>query len=188
MKKQQLKSLQTKNDLKAAAAQLFSERGYTATSIQDIVQLSGYSIGAFYGHFSSKQALATTLWMDIMLADIEETAKLGLQISDRDTFIDYLVEHAQMIHDNALLETIMPHCIFPPEIQKEISENAQHYLCMLIQAIRNWNPHITEDTALSCASAVHCLISSYAQSSVAQFIHISKEGLRMLIEKLMILE
>ena len=188
MKKQQLKSLQTKNDLKAAAAELFSTNGYADTSIQDIVQKSGYSIGAFYGHFSSKQELATTLCMDIMLADIEETAKLGLQISDRDSFIDYLVEHAQLIRDNALLEAIMPHCVFPPELQKEISENAKHYLSMLVQAIRSWNPHVAEDTALNCASAVHCLISSYTQGSVAQFIQISKDGLRMLIEKLMILE
>jgi len=188
MKKQQLKSLQTKNDLKAAAVQLFSERGYVATSIQDIVQLSGYSIGAFYGHFASKQELATILWMDIMLSDIEETAKLGLQIDDRDGFIDYVVEHAHAIRENALLNAIAPHCSFPPEIQQEISQNAKHYLCMLVQAIRHWNPHVSEETALNCASAVHCLISSYTQSSVAQFILITKDGLRMLIEKLMILE
>lgn len=188
MKKQQLKSLQTKNGLKTAAAQLFSERGYVATSIQDIVQLSGYSIGAFYGHFASKQELATTLWMDIMLADIEETAKLGLEISHRDAFIDYLVEHAQMIRENALLEAIAPHCVFPPELQKNISDNAGHYLTMLVAAIRNWNPNVSEETALNCASAVHCLISSYTQSNVAQFIQITQDGLRMLITKLMILE
>ena len=185
MKKQQLKSLQTKNGLKAAAAQLFSERGYMATSIQDIVQLSGYS---FYGHFASKQELATTLWMDIMLADIEETAKLGLDIPNRDAFIDYLVTHAQMIRENALLEAIAPHCVFPPELQKKISDNAKHYLTMLVAAIRNWNPNVSEETALNCASAVHCLISSYTQGSVAQFIQITQDGLRMLITKLMILE
>jgi len=188
MKKQQLKSLQTKNDLKAAAAQLFSQQGYMATGIQDIVQLAGYSIGAFYGHFASKQELATSLWMDIMLQDIEETAKSGLQIDDRDTFITYLVEHAQSVRDNALLQAISPHCVFPPDVQQEISQNAKHYLCMLVRAIRSWNPNISEETALNCASAVHCLISSYTQGSVAQFIVITKDGLRMLIEKLMILE
>ena len=188
MKKQQLKSLQTKNDIKAAATQLFSERGYAATSIQDIVQLSGYSIGAFYGHFASKQELATTLWMDIMLENIEDTVKPSLQLNDWDDFIDYLVEHAQMIRDNALLEKITPHCVFPPEVQLQISQNATHYLQMLVQAIRRWNPHISEDTALNCASAVQCLISSYTQAGVAQFIVITKDGLRMLLEKLMILE
>ncbi len=188
MKKQQLKSLQTKNDLKAAAAELFAEKGYTATSIQDIVQKSGYSIGAFYGHFQSKQDLATTLWMDIMTSDIIETAHEALQLKDRDQFIDYLVEHAQNIRDSALLEAIAPHCSFPVEVQMEISQRAKHYLCMLVQAIRYWNPHVSEDTALNCASAIHCLISSYTQSGVAQFVLISKDGLRMLIEKLMILE
>ena len=188
MKKQQLKSLQTKNDLKAAAATLFAEKGYTATSVQDIVQKSGYSIGAFYGHFPSKQELATTLWMDIMLEEITETSQQALQIHERDEFIDFLLEQAQKIHDNTLLEAISPHCSFPVEVQMEISQQAKQYLCMLVRAIRYWNPHVSEDTALSCASAIQCLISSYTQSHVAQFILISKDGLRMLLEKLLILD
>ena len=102
MKKQQLKSLHTKNDLKAAA-ELFAANGYADTSIQDIVHKSGYSIGAFYGHFASKQELATALWMDTMLAEIEETSHPELQFADRERFIDYLVEHAQMIRGNALI-------------------------------------------------------------------------------------
>ncbi|MBP3700361.1 MAG: TetR/AcrR family transcriptional regulator, partial [Lachnospiraceae bacterium] len=102
-KKQQIKSLQTKNDLKASAATLFAERGYTATSVQDIVQLSGYSIGAFYGHFQSKQELATTLWMDIMTGDILDTIQTALKMTERDQFIDYLVNQAKQIRDNSLL-------------------------------------------------------------------------------------
>ena len=188
MKRQQIKSLQTRNDLKSAAAQLFAERGYKATSIQDIVQLSGYSIGAFYGHFSSKQELASILWMDAMLTDIQETSQQGLQFEHRDSFIDYLVQHAQLIRDNTLLNAITPHCAFPPEVQYAISEHAKQYFHMLVQAIKNWNPSIDEETAVNCASAVQCLVSSYAQGSLIQFVQISKEGLRMLVEKLMILE
>ncbi len=188
MKKQQLKSLQTKNDLKATAARLFAEQGYAATSIQDIVQEAGYSIGAFYGHFTSKQELATTIWADIMVADVQETASHALQIEKRADFIDYLVEHAQAIRDNTLLEALAPHCALSQELQQEISEQAKQYLAMLVQTIRRWNPHVTEETALNCASAIHCIINAYAQSNMAQIVAITQDGLRMLIEKLLILE
>ena len=188
MKKQQLKSLHTKNDLKAAAAELFAANGYADTSIQDIVRKSGYSIGAFYGHFASKQELATALWMDTMMNDIQETSHPELQFADQERFIEYLIEHAQMIRGNALIEAITPHCVFSPEIQHTISEHAKQYLGMLVQAIRYWNPSIDEETAINCASATQCLISSYSQGSLAPFIQITKDGLRMLVRKLMILE
>ena len=59
---------------------------------------------------------------------------------------------------------------------------------MLVQAIRYWNPSIDEEAAINYASATQCLISSYAQGSLAPFIQITKDGLRMLVKKLMILE
>lgn len=188
MKKQQLKSLHTKNDIKAAATKLFSQNGYSDTSIQDIVQLSGYSIGAFYGHFASKKELATELWMDAMLANIQETTQLGLQFESRDSFIDYLIEHAQMIRNHSLLNAISAHCSFPPAVQQTILEHAKQYFVMLVQTIRSWNPTIDEETAVNCASAVQCLVSSYSQGSHIPLLQISEDGLRMLLEKLIILE
>ena len=126
--------------------------------------------------------------MDIMTGDILDTIQIALKMTERDQFIDYLVNQAKQIRDNSLLEAVAPHCVFPPQVQTEINEFAQHYLCMLKQAIQRWNPHVSEDTALNCASAIHCLISSYTQSSVAQYVLITTDGLQMLIEKLMILE
>ncbi|MHA2142415.1 MAG: TetR/AcrR family transcriptional regulator [Candidatus Thorarchaeota archaeon] len=40
-----------------AAESLFSEKGYHGTSMDDIVKASGYSKGAIYGHFDSKEQL-----------------------------------------------------------------------------------------------------------------------------------
>ena len=188
MKKQQLKSLQTKNDIKSAAARLFSQKGYSDTSIQDIVHLSGYSIGAFYGHFSSKKELATELWVDTMLTNIRESSQQELPFESRDSFIDHLIEHAQKVRNNALLNAISAHCSFSHEVQQTILEQAKEYFIMLVQAIRIWNPTIDEETAINCASAVQCLVSSYSQGSLIPLLQISEDGLRMLLEKLIILE
>ena len=39
------------------AMKLFAEKGYHATSIQDLVEAWGISKGAFYHHFASKEEL-----------------------------------------------------------------------------------------------------------------------------------
>jgi TetR/AcrR family transcriptional repressor of nem operon len=48
----------TRESLIQAAAHLFHERGYNATSVQDIVSEAGVPKGTFYNYFESKEALA----------------------------------------------------------------------------------------------------------------------------------
>jgi AcrR family transcriptional regulator len=47
---------QTREAIVAAAVALFAERGFAATSVQDIVERAGVTKGAFYHHFDSKNA------------------------------------------------------------------------------------------------------------------------------------
>lgn len=46
-----------RGDLVAAAVKLFSERGYHATSVNELVELADCTKGAFYHYFKSKEAL-----------------------------------------------------------------------------------------------------------------------------------
>lgn len=41
----------------AAAARLFRERGFDGVSVSEVMQAAGLTHGAFYGHFDSKEAL-----------------------------------------------------------------------------------------------------------------------------------
>lgn len=52
------KAERTKSTIIEAAANLFNERGYAGTSIQDIQQATGITKGGLYGHFSGKEAIA----------------------------------------------------------------------------------------------------------------------------------
>ena len=47
------------------AHQLFIERGFQNTSIQDILEYSGISKGTFYNYFSSKNELLIALFKEI---------------------------------------------------------------------------------------------------------------------------
>lgn len=57
MNKKQLQSEQTKKRVADAARALFAQKGYKATSIEDIVEATGSSKGNIYYHFKSKEGL-----------------------------------------------------------------------------------------------------------------------------------
>ncbi|MGO4531723.1 TetR/AcrR family transcriptional regulator [Paenibacillus sp. 2TAF8] len=57
MNKKQLQSEQTKKKLADASKALFVQKGFKATSIEDIVAATGSSKGNIYYHFKSKEGL-----------------------------------------------------------------------------------------------------------------------------------
>jgi len=57
MNKKQLQSELTKKRIADAARVLFIQKGYKATSIEDIVEVTGSSKGNIYYHFKSKEGL-----------------------------------------------------------------------------------------------------------------------------------
>jgi len=57
MNKKQIQSEQTKKRLADEARALFAQKGYKATSIEDIVEATGSSKGNIYYHFKSKEGL-----------------------------------------------------------------------------------------------------------------------------------
>lgn len=59
--KHQQKSEATRRKLLAAARRVFAQRGFEAARIEDIAGESGYTRGAFYANFDSKEALFLAL-------------------------------------------------------------------------------------------------------------------------------
>jgi len=79
---QQDRSRQKRDALVAAAAQLFEECGYEATTADDIATAAGVSIGTFYSYFRNKRQVFLTL-----LARCVETLA-ALHIADLDIRTD----------------------------------------------------------------------------------------------------
>jgi AcrR family transcriptional regulator len=54
----------SRDDIAAAAIELFVERGVAATRVEDILAAAGVSVGSFYHHFGDKLALAATVYLE----------------------------------------------------------------------------------------------------------------------------
>jgi len=50
-----------RNVIEEASTKLFTERGFTASSVKDITDAAGVPKGSFYNHFKSKEALAAEI-------------------------------------------------------------------------------------------------------------------------------
>lgn len=87
------------------AHQLFIEKGYQSTSIQDILESSGISKGTFYNYFSSKSELLMALFKSIFKKLEQERNELliGQDPSDIEVFIQQVELHMNTNRRNKLL-------------------------------------------------------------------------------------
>lgn len=83
MQKQRLtraeRQAQTRQDLLDAAARVFVKRGFTGSSVEEISAEAGYTRGAFYSNFRSKNELFVELLHDRVYARYTAMAEEGLQ-------------------------------------------------------------------------------------------------------------
>jgi len=86
------------------AHQLFIEKGFQATSIQDIIDFSGISKGTFYNYFSSKNELLMAIFTSLHQRIDEERNRLlvGQDPSDLEIFIKQLEMHMEFNRRNKL--------------------------------------------------------------------------------------
>jgi AcrR family transcriptional regulator len=77
---------QTRRRLLEAAARLFGEKGFRATSVDDIAEAAGFSKGALYYNFETKDQLFEALveeHIDVMVGGLEEALADVRTIEDK---------------------------------------------------------------------------------------------------------
>ena len=68
-----LRSSTSQQAILAAARELFTSQGYSATSISEIVTRAGTSVGLPYYHFGSKKKIFVTLWSEFEDSQMSRT-------------------------------------------------------------------------------------------------------------------
>ncbi|MEI2443672.1 TetR/AcrR family transcriptional regulator, partial [Priestia megaterium] len=66
-------------DILGHTHQLFMEKGYVDTSVQDILERSGISKGTFYKYFSSKSELLISLLSSLQESLILQREKIAIE-------------------------------------------------------------------------------------------------------------
>ena len=60
----QARSIDRRREILAAALECFAEHGYEATSIQQLCEAAGASVGSIYHHFGNKPRVAAALYLE----------------------------------------------------------------------------------------------------------------------------
>ncbi|MEV0303134.1 ScbR family autoregulator-binding transcription factor [Streptomyces prasinus] len=94
----QERAVRTRKAILTAAAKIFEERGYRATTISDILSSAGVTKGALYFHFSSKEELAQGILhgQDQWLSIPDRACKIQ-QIADTVLLHAYRLQHEPMV-------------------------------------------------------------------------------------------
>ena len=91
----------TRERLLAAAREAFIENGFARTSLESIAEAAGFSKGAVYSNFESKDALFLELLEAKFAADGEEIGRLAAEHKDRDALLAairrYLEAHGDIL-------------------------------------------------------------------------------------------
>lgn len=80
-----------KSRIVTAAWQLFYEKGYNGTTVDDIIELSGTSKGSFYYYFSTKDELLDTLSLilDEFYEELEQKMDKNMSSFDKLMYLNY---------------------------------------------------------------------------------------------------
>lgn len=96
----------TKTKILGAALQLVRQKGYDATTVDDLCRSAGVTKGAFFHHFESKEELAieATKFWTLMTDQVFAAAEYHLFEDPLDQLIGYIDFRAQLLKGRSLAE------------------------------------------------------------------------------------
>ncbi|HLS67563.1 MAG TPA: helix-turn-helix domain-containing protein [Pseudogracilibacillus sp.] len=84
---------QTRKQLLEVATRLFASKGYYETSVDKVAEEAGFSKGAVYSNFGSKEDLFLAVFTESQQEDLATLAELATQFSSLDAFVAAISKH-----------------------------------------------------------------------------------------------
>lgn len=129
----ELKKQQTRRAIEAAAVQLFSRKGFDATSMEEIAALAGVGKATIYGYFSTKDDIFLH-YCDDRLVDAFTLFKE--QHSEDIPFVEYLIaffmlDFGFVTENHEFGRLLLREILFPKEASARVREHNQRYFDIL---------------------------------------------------------
>src|SRR5690348_12993074 len=90
----------TRSRIQAVALELFTEKGYEATSLREIAERLGVTKAALYYHFKTKEDIVASLMEDRVEAMTELLDWAKGQPHTRELRREFVRRYAQQLHDS----------------------------------------------------------------------------------------
>lgn len=150
------------------ARELFIEKGYHGTSIQDILNHSGISKGSFYNYFPSKGELfkaVFTLMQENMRIKRDELL-IGEDITDKEVFIIQVSLMMEYNRKNKLLQLVEDVFVSnEPELIKYIKQSRYLFVNWVYERFLNIFPEHQEKYMVDCAVLYTGMIQNILHTS-----------------------
>ncbi|MEX2245945.1 MAG: TetR/AcrR family transcriptional regulator [Dehalococcoidia bacterium] len=150
---------QTRGLLVEAALKLFSTSGYEHATVDDISQAAGYSKGAYYFHFSSKDDMLLEL-LRLWTEDRTNVLAAESEGGDRRTLLASFFSYEQQPQWPAVLLEFWAQALRNAEVGKRLS-----------QAYAGWRKQFADAYAAAAAAGALTVESAQDAASVALAAH-----------------
>ncbi|MFF2460043.1 TetR/AcrR family transcriptional regulator [Peribacillus simplex] len=148
------------------SVELFAEKGYHATSVQEIAEKCGIAKGSFYNHFKSKEELLVSIFKFYYEALTESLLDLELDasLSSKDKFMRQITVHIEHMTGNTnLIQMMMQEQMV--HISKEL-DGFLHYmheegLIWFKRKIIELYPGLSADLLPDCTIIMDSLFKGY---------------------------
>ncbi|MGH9413627.1 MAG: TetR/AcrR family transcriptional regulator [Terriglobales bacterium] len=126
---------ESRRDILRTAARLFQERGYDATSMQDIASALNFSKAALYHHFESKEQILVEIMTYGMDVFEEKVLAAVASITDPDERLRACIaRHVALVlsgHDREITVILHENRTLPVDAGRQINARKKHYMVYL---------------------------------------------------------
>lgn len=163
-----------REEIADAALRCFSERGFQATSMADIIEASGLSAGAIYGHYAGKQQIVIAVAERILgqrSIELEHFASAESIPSPAEVIRMMVTRVAGEFAGTRALLQVWAEAVVSPEITELVDRVFARVRAALVLYLGAWaaqNPHPTREHPEEWAQAIAPVLFGIGQGYVVQ--------------------
>ena len=160
--------MERRQQILAAAAELFAGRGFHGVSVGDVGAACGISGPALYRHFASKDAMLAEMLVSISERLLSEgrrrVAEAGDDREALETLVGWHIDFA-LEHKALIVVQDRDWASLPAEARERVRSLQRAYVALWVEALRRLRPYVDSRAGQAAAHAVFGLLNSTPHSA-----------------------